>query len=130
MHFNPLHCVESGELRSFIGGRDARDAAMNFIMKVHHIKGVTVGEDVVVKDDYEGKTEAAFKLQDLLVPFSSYRDYKIRREGDRIRFTMARGARFEFWQGVYRIDEPLMSLGNGRWIASGITKSPATGEML
>ena len=102
---------------------------MNFVTKVHHIKGVTVGEDVVVKSDYEGKTEASFKLQDLLAPFSDYRDYKIKREGDRIRFTMARGTRFEFWQGVYHIDEPLTPIGNGRWIASGVTKSPANREI-
>jgi len=123
----PTYCVESGDLLTFVGGKDERDAALSFVFRIMSIKGATLGETVVVREDHRGKQLAKFTTEDLLSPFSDRPDIKLRKEKGRILFTkvpIPRRSCFEAWQGVFRKDEPLVRLRKCHWIARGFVKNP------
>ena len=130
MELNPVFCVESGDLFSFVRGKDEQDVAQWFILLIMRIKGATLGETIVVREDYRRKKLAEFTTEKLLSSFSDRFDLRFRKEGGRILFTkvpIPRSSRFEAWQYVYRKGEPMMRLGKCHWIARGLTKNPITG---
>ncbi len=130
--FYPVFCVESGDLFSFVGGKNERDAARLYTFRIMRIKGATLGETVIVREDYRGKKLATFKTEDLLAPFSDRPGLKFQKENGRICFTKvpgSRSSRFEAWQGVFRKGESLFRLGKCHWIARGLTKNPVTGDL-
>ena len=132
MEFYPVFCIESGDFFSFVGGKDKQDAAQHFVFRIMGIKGATLGESVVVREDYRAKKLATFNTEDLLSPFSDCPDLKFQKFGDRIHFTkvpVSRSSRFEAWQGVFHKGEPMMRLKKCHWIARGLTKNPVTGNL-
>lgn len=132
MEFYPVFCVESGDLFSFVGGKDEQDAAKGFVVRILGIKGATLGETVVVREDYRGKKLAEFTTESLISMFPGLADTRFKKENGRIHFTkvpIPRRSRFEAWQGVYRKGEPMMRLKKCHWIARGLTKNPISGEL-
>lgn len=132
MELNPKFCVESGDLFSFVRGKDERDAAKEFISRIMGIKNATLGETIIVREDYRRKKLATFKTEDLLSPYSDRPELRFQKLGNQIYFTktpFSRSSRFEAWQGVYRKGTPMMRLEKCHWIAKGLTKNPITGEL-
>ncbi len=128
MEFYPVFCVESGDFFSFVGGKGEQDAAQQFVFRIMQIRDATLGETVVVREDYRRKKLATFNTEDILSPFSDRPDLKFRKLGDRIHFTkvpVSRSSRFEAWQGVFRKGESMMRLKKCHWMARGLTKNPA-----
>jgi len=82
----PVFCVESGDLFSFCGGEDERDAAQEFVFRIMRIRDATLGETVIVRKDYRGKKLATFNAEDLLSRFSDRPDFKFQKVGGRIYF--------------------------------------------
>ena len=129
MELNPKFCIESGDLFSFVGGKNEEDAAKWFIFKIIRIRDATLGETIIVREDYQGKKLATFKTEDLLLDQSRL---KFQKEGNRIHFTRTpfpRSSRAEAWQGVFHKGESMMQIGKCHWIAEGLTKNPITGEL-
>ena len=101
MEFYPVFCIESGDLFSFCGGKDKRNAAQEFVFRIMRIRGATLGETVIVREDYRGKKLATFNTEDLLSRFSDRSYLKFQKLGDRIHFTKVPVSRsscfFSFW---------------------------------
>ncbi len=132
MEFYPEFCVESGDLFSFVCDKDEQNAAQQFVFRIMGINGATLGETVVVREDYRRKKLAIFNTEDILSHFSDRPDLKFKKLGDLIYFTRTpspRSSRFEAWQGVFRKGESMMRLEKCHWIARGLTKNPITGVL-
>ncbi|MEK7191971.1 MAG: hypothetical protein AAB646_00445 [Patescibacteria group bacterium] len=132
MKFYPVFCVESGDLFSFVGGKNEQDAAKWFVARILGIKGATLGETVVVREDYRGKKLSEFATENLILLWPGLADVRFRKEGGRLYFTkvpIPRRSRFEAWQGVFRKGESMMRLKKCHWIARGLTKNPVIGVL-
>lgn len=129
-----MFCVESGDLFSFVAGKDERDAAKEYIFfRIMRLRGATLGEEVIVRVDYRGKKLAVFKTEEILSSFASQHLLRWQKIGDRIHFLrthIPRRSRFEAWQDIYRKGEPMKKLKKCHWIAQGYRRNPVTGEML
>lgn len=132
MKFYPMFCVESGDLFCFVGGKDERDAALSYITRIMSVKNATLGETIIVREDYRGKKLVTFSTENLLLPLADPLYLRFQKEGGRIRFTkvpIPRRSCFEAWQGIHRKDEPMVRLKKCHWIARGLVKNPVTGNL-
>ena len=129
MEFYPVFCVESDYFFSFVGGKDEQDAGKNFVARILGIKDATLGETVIVREDYRGKKLAEFTAENLISLWPGLVDVKLRKENGRIHFVkvpIPRRSRFEAWQGVFHKSEPMMRIKKCHWITRGLTKNPVT----
>lgn len=131
--FCPSWCVRSGDFFGFFCDKSPEEVAKQYVFAIMRVKGGTLGPEIIVQEDYQGKVAAIFDTEEFLNKIRSGNEFlgsKIKFEISEVNLVTFSKAPFgrrsgdDDWQNFYWIHEPMFDAGNGRWIAQGFRMNP------
>jgi len=122
--------VESGDLFSFQREESPQRAAEHHVWEIMNVTKATLGEKIVVKNDYRGKVVATFSSTEIIKKLNRMDDIKYKLAGNRIHFTktpLGRSSTHEYWQNLFKVGVKMEKSG-GVWIQCSVRVNPVTGD--
>jgi len=122
------YCIYSGNYFTFSCGENTEQAITGHITRMLLTRSGSLGDEIIVKDDYNGKILERVDTKEFLQSHYPHVLTKITADGKIRAFIpgLPGSDKWERCQGIYQVGTPMSKIGKKYWIPRGAMQNPFT----